>query len=73
MIDVQNSVIPDDLQKELNKNKTALKNFLSFPPSSKQIILEWILNAKKEEIRKKRIEETVKLASDNIRADHYRQ
>ena len=73
LVDVQNSVIPDDLQALLNKNKTALKNFLAFPPSSKRIILEWILNAKKPETRQKRIEETVKLAKDNIKANHYRQ
>lgn len=73
LVDVQNSVIPGDLQKQLNKNKAALKNFLAFPPSSKRIILEWILNAKKEETRQKRIDETVRLASENIKANHYRQ
>lgn len=73
LVDVQNSVIPPDLQKLLNKNKAALKNFLAFPPSSKRIILEWILNAKKNETREKRIEETVRLAADNIKANHYRQ
>jgi len=73
LVDVQNSVIPDDLQNELNKSKTALKHFLAFSPSSKRIILEWILNAKKDETRQKRIEETVRLATDNIKANHYRQ
>jgi uncharacterized protein YdeI (YjbR/CyaY-like superfamily) len=73
LVDVQNSTIPDDLQNQLNKNKTALKNFLAFPPSSKRIILEWIFNAKKEETRQKRVEETVRLAADNIKANHYRQ
>lgn len=73
LVDVQNSVIPDDLQKHLNNDKKALNNFLAFPPSSKRIILEWILNAKKEETRRKRIEETVRLAADNIKANHYRQ
>lgn len=73
LVDVQNSVIPEGLQKQLNENKSALINFLAFPPSSKRIILEWILNAKREETRQKRIEETVRLAADNIRANHYRQ
>jgi uncharacterized protein YdeI (YjbR/CyaY-like superfamily) len=73
LIDVQNSVIPGDLQQLLNKNKTAFNNFLAFPPSSKRIILEWILNAKKPETRQRRIEETVKLAARNIKANHYRQ
>ena len=73
LVDVQNSVIPDDLQNELNKSKTALKHFLAFSPSSKRIILEWILNAKKDKTRQKRIEETVRLATDNTKANHYRQ
>ena len=73
LVDVQNSVIPEDLQKLLNKNKKALKHFLDFSPSSKRVILEWILNAKKAETRLKRIEETVRLAAENIKANHYRQ
>ena len=73
LVDVQNSVIPADLQKLFNRNKTALKNFNAFPPSSKRIILEWILTAKKPETRQQRIEETVKLAQKNIKANHYRQ
>ena len=45
----------------------------AFPPSSKRIILEWILNAKKPETRQKRIEETVTKAAQNLQANHYRQ
>lgn len=70
---VQQSVIPPDLQKLFDKNKTAFKNFQSFPPSSKRIILEWILNAKKPETRQQRIEQTVAFAAKNIKANHYRQ
>lgn len=73
LIDVQNSIIPPDLQRAFNKNKTAYKNFNAFPPSSKRILLEWILNAKKVETRQQRIEQTVELAAKNIKANHYRQ
>jgi len=73
LTDVQNSVIPDDLQLALNKNKKACSNFEAFPPSSKRIILEWIQNAKKPATRQKRITETVILAAKNIKANHYRQ
>jgi uncharacterized protein YdeI (YjbR/CyaY-like superfamily) len=69
-LDVQNSVIPSDLQKLFNKNKTAFKNFQIFPPSSKKIILEWVLNAKTSETRQRRILQTVELAEKNIRANH---
>lgn len=71
--DVQNSVIPIDLQELFDKNELAYTNFQAFPPSSKRIILEWILNAKKTETRLQRIQQTVELAAKNIKANHYRQ
>jgi uncharacterized protein YdeI (YjbR/CyaY-like superfamily) len=71
--EVENLIIPDDLQEQFSKNKTAFDYWEKFPPSSKRGILEWILNAKKPETRQKRIEETVSLAEKDIRANHYRQ
>lgn len=71
--DVQNLVIPQDLQGLFDKNKKAFENYQAFPPSSKRIILEWIQNAKKPVTRQKRIEETVAKAAKNQRANHYRQ
>jgi len=71
--EVQNSIIPQDLGEALAAVSAAEKNFSAFPPSSKRIILEWIRNAKKPETRRARIEETVRLAEKNIRANHYRQ
>jgi uncharacterized protein YdeI (YjbR/CyaY-like superfamily) len=71
--DVQNSVMPIDLQEKFDNNKLAFDNFQAFPPSSKRIILEWILNAKRPETRQQRINQTVELAGKNIKANHYRQ
>lgn len=71
--EVENLIIPDDLQELFSDNKTAFENWERFPPSSKRGILEWILNAKKPETRQKRIEETVSLAEKDLRANHYRQ
>lgn len=65
--------IPPDLAKALKANKTAKAYFEAFPRSVKQGILEWILNAKKPETRAKRVEETVRLAEKNIRANQWRQ
>lgn len=65
---VENITIPPDLQKEFKKNKTAFQNWDKFPRSSKRGILEWILNAKRDETRKKRIDETIQLAAKNIKA-----
>ena len=67
---VERLEIPVDLQKLFDKNKTAQKNFLAFPPSSKKMILEWIMTAKKPETRKQRVENTVELAAKNSRAHH---
>lgn len=73
LTDVQASILPDDLKNALEKNSVANEHFEKFAPSSKRIILEWILNAKKEETRTKRIKETVELAAKGIKANHYRQ
>ncbi len=71
--DVENMVVPPDLQKALEKVQNAKSYFDKFPKSSKRNILEWILNAKLPETRQNRIDETAKLAGENIRANHYRQ
>jgi uncharacterized protein YdeI (YjbR/CyaY-like superfamily) len=64
--------IPPDLEAALAANHTAQANFDAFPPSSKKIILFWIASAKRPETRAKRVEETVTLAAQNIRANHRR-
>lgn len=71
--EVDNHHLPHDLREALGSNEMAARNFEAFPKSSKKIILEWIHQAKKPETRLKRIEETVSLATRNIRANHYRQ
>lgn len=68
--EVENIKIPEDLQVQFNKNKIAFKNWERFARSSRRGILEWILNAKREETRQKRISETVKLAEINVKANH---
>src|SRR5688572_18857659 len=58
-------VIPSDLKKAFDKKKKAFQNFLTFTPSSKRLIIQWILDAKKPETRQQRIEKTVTLAAKN--------
>ena len=41
--------------------------------AKKRGILEWILNAKRPETRHRRVEETARLAADNIRANQWRK
>jgi uncharacterized protein YdeI (YjbR/CyaY-like superfamily) len=65
-------IMPDDLGAALATNAEAQRYFDAFPPSSKKIIFHWISSAKTEATRTKRVEETVRLAAQNIRANHHR-
>jgi uncharacterized protein YdeI (YjbR/CyaY-like superfamily) len=64
--------IPKDLKQALVRDKKAADYFKAFPPSSKKIILMWIESAKRPETRANRIAETIRLASTNQRANHYK-
>ncbi|MEO0790703.1 MAG: YdeI/OmpD-associated family protein [Bacteroidota bacterium] len=68
--DVEQLIIPPDLESALSANKQAAFYFERFPKSSKRGILEWIKNAKRAPTRKSRIEETVNKAALNIKANH---
>lgn len=71
--DVENLIVPKDMQEEFNKRKIAFDNWTRFPDSVKRGILEWIFNAKRELTRKKRIRETVDLAALDKRANQFRK
>jgi uncharacterized protein YdeI (YjbR/CyaY-like superfamily) len=71
--EIDSGECPKDLKAALRLYPNAEKYFDAFPPSSKRAILEWIALAKKAETRAKRIHETARLASKNIRANHHRQ
>lgn len=71
--DVENLTIPKDLAEAFTQEKESLENWNNFSRSIKRGILEWILNAKKENTRKARIEKTVKLAKENIPVNQYKK
>ena len=73
LVEVQAGVVPGDLAAALAADPVSQAHFEAFPPSSKRIILEWIANAKRPETRSARIGQTVRLAHDDVRANHYRQ
>ena len=52
-------VVPDYFMKELKKDKVALKVFEEFSPSNKKEYVMWIIEAKTEDTRTKRIEQAV--------------
>jgi uncharacterized protein YdeI (YjbR/CyaY-like superfamily) len=60
--------VPEDLQAALAGYADARRRFDAFPPSARKMILGWIAAAKKQETRAKRIEETARLAQENVRA-----
>jgi uncharacterized protein YdeI (YjbR/CyaY-like superfamily) len=66
---VENLEVPEDLEKEFGKYKDAKQNFENFPRSAKKIILHWIVSAKTDVTREKRIKDTALKASQNIRAN----
>ncbi len=70
---VEELTLPDDLVAQLGNFPKARSNFEAFPKSAKRGILEWILNAKTDVTRQKRVEETARLANENIRANQWRQ
>jgi uncharacterized protein YdeI (YjbR/CyaY-like superfamily) len=69
--DVSALVVPADLARALGEFKNATEYWNAFPPSIRRGILEWILNAKKSETRARRVQETARLASENVRANQW--
>jgi uncharacterized protein YdeI (YjbR/CyaY-like superfamily) len=58
-------IIPKDLDVEFQKRPTAKDYFLGLSRSDKRNILQWLVLAKREETRQKRINEIVDLAEKN--------
>jgi uncharacterized protein YdeI (YjbR/CyaY-like superfamily) len=64
--------VPTDLKKAFRSYKLAMTNFAAFPPSTRKGILEWIAQAKTDTTRARRVEETARLAEQNVRANQWR-
>ena len=60
--------LPEEIRKALQKNKRAWENFTSFANTYQNMYIGWILEAKREEIRKRRIKEVVKRSALNKKA-----
>ncbi|MCT4698289.1 YdeI/OmpD-associated family protein [Tenacibaculum haliotis] len=61
-------IIPVDLQAEFDKNEIAFLNYKNFAPSYKKNYLYWLLQAKRETTRLKRIKEIIEYCSKNIKS-----
>ncbi|NNC49237.1 MAG: hypothetical protein HKO01_01740 [Flaviramulus sp.] len=65
---VENGIIPNELQTAFEKNQQALKNYNNFAPSYRKSYLYWLNQAKRKETRQKRITEIIKLCEANIKS-----
>lgn len=66
--DVENCVVPADLEAALALQPQALAHWQAFPPSAKRGILQWLSAAKQAATRERRIVEIVDKAAQNRRA-----
>ena len=66
--DVENLIIPEDLQNAFNKNERAFQNYGNFSKSYRKSYLYWLNQAKREETRNKRISEIIDLCAKNIKS-----
>ena len=60
--------IPEELKKTLQKNKKAWENFTNFANTYQNMYIGWVLDAKREETRKRRIKDVVKRSALNKKA-----
>ncbi len=68
MDDVENGVIPKDLQDAFDKNVRAFGNYQNFARGYRKSYLSWLNSAKREETKQKRIAEIIKLCERNIKS-----
>ena len=69
--DVEDLVVPDDLAAALDRQPLAREHWDAFPPSVRRGILEWVLDARRDATRRRRVEETARLARQNLRANQW--
>ena len=66
--DVENGIVPPDLQTAFDASPKALENYQNFTRGQRKSYLYWLNQAKREETRKKRIQEIVRLCKSNIKS-----
>jgi len=57
--------VPDFMAKALKRNPDAWKNFKALAPSYQRYYIGWIILAKREETREKRLNEAIRLLAEN--------
>ncbi|WP_430907345.1 YdeI/OmpD-associated family protein [Maribacter sp. 2-571] len=64
--DVENGIVPQDLQKAFEANSKALEHFDGFTRGQRKNYLYWLNQAKRPETRQKRIAEIIRLSEKGI-------
>ncbi len=64
---VENGIIPAELQAAFDANPKAWENYQSFAPGYRKSYLYWLHNAKREETRAKRIEQIIAYCEAGIK------
>lgn len=68
MDDVENGVIPPNLQKAFDANPLAFENYQKFSKGYRKSYLSWLNSAKREATKEKRISEIIRLCAANIKS-----
>lgn len=66
MNDVENGVIPEDLQVAFDVNERAFEYYKNFSKGYRKNYLSWLHSAKRKETRQKRIIQIIELCANNI-------
>jgi len=70
--EVEELIIPEDLEKEFETKPGSKDFFLSLSKSVRKAILQWLVLAKQPATRQKRIYEIVELASQKLKPKQFR-
>jgi len=65
-------IVPEDLEKGFQKSAAAKDYFLGLSRSDKRNILQWLVLAKRQETREKRITEIIELAEQKLKPTQFR-
>jgi len=69
--DVEELIIPEDLEKEFKTKGGSMDFFLSLSRSVRKSILQWLVLAKRPETRQKRITEIAELAAQKLKPKQF--
>ncbi len=69
---VENLEVPKELEQELKHNKVAKEYFENLSKSAKKILLYWIVSAKRDETKTKRIVEIIENANKQMKPKQFR-